>query len=427
MFSEVKNLFELEMCLKKGSSKSFLSVFKKNINIGKEKKQTLTKNAGLTIYTPKNPKNLRSRKNILLLIHELSRTGAPVVAVDAVKTLIKNGYFVTVITMRRGPLLKDLLEAGVPVVFDRELALTNDSRPILESQNNSMYIDRFIKAFDQTIVVTAVYYNLIRRYLDSAKKPIIWWLHEGTATYDNIASLMPAAINPPIEVYVGGKYALDQLKNYNLSYPAKILNYGITDTFGPKTTPAPHEKVSFILPGSIGRRKGQKLLLKAVERLSPEYQKKSRFIFIGDIVSEADIDGKNVKRALILASQNLPNVEYITSVTREKLFDLYQEIDVLVLPSLDDPMPVVATEALMLEKIVLCSNTTGTSYYLDNGKNGFVFESENIPKLKNKLEYIIDHKDDLVKIGKNGRKVYLENFEMSIFEKNLLNIVKEAA
>lgn len=427
MSSEVKNLFELEVCLKKGDAKSFLSAFKKVIASGREGKCTLTRNPGLTIYTPNNPQNLSAKKNVLLLIHELSRTGAPVVAVDAAKALIKNGYFVTVITMRRGPLLKELLDSGIPVVFDRELEITHDSQMILEARNTPMYIDRFIKSFDQVIVVTAVYYNLIRRLNNNTKTPIVWWLHEGTATYDNLASLMPTTIIPPIQVYTGGKYALDQLKNYNLFYPAKILNYGLIDTFDPENSSTPHDKVNFILPGSIGKRKGQKILLDAIEILPPKYQKAANFTFIGDIVSEADIDGKNTKNALLSASRNHANINYITSVTREELFDLYKKTDVLVLPSLDDPMPVVATEALMLEKIVLCSDTTGTSYYLKDGKNGFIFGSGSVPKLAEKIQYIIDHKDDLAKIGKNGRQVYLQNFEMGIFENNLLNIMKEAA
>ncbi len=426
MSSEVKNLFELEVCLKKDSTKSFLTIFKKAINSGKESKRTLTKNPGLTIYTPNSPQNLSAKKNVLLLVHELSRTGAPVVAVDAAKTLVRNGFFVTVITMRRGPLIRDLLDIGIPVVFDRELELTYDSQIIMEAKNTPLCIDRFVKAFDQTIIVTAVYYNLIRRYINNTKKPIIWWLHEGTATYDNIGHLMPTSLKPPIHVYVGGEYALDQLKNYNLFYPAKILNYGITDTYSPNNVAAPHSKVNFILPGSIGKRKGQKLLLDAVQSLPPKYRDNSKFTFIGDIVSEADIDGKKVKNAILSASHNFSNIEYITSVTREKLFDIYQETDVLVLPSLDDPMPVVATEALMLEKVVLCSSTTGTSYYLKDGKNGFVFQSENVPELADKIKHIIDHKDNLAKIRKNGRQVYLRNFEMSIFEQNLLNIIQEA-
>lgn len=427
MQDECVNLFKFEDCFSKNDPNLFLTSFKKVIDTGTEKKQTLTKHAGITIYTPQKAKNIKSKKNILLLIHELSRTGAPVVAVDAAKVLIKNGYFVTVVTMRRGPLLKELVENGIPVIFDRELAITYDTPKIIAAKNNHLSIDSFVNSFNQTIIVTAIYYNFLKR-CSNYQKPIIWWLHEGTATYDNLGPLMPKQIKPPIKVYTGGKYALDQLKNYGLNYNAKVLNYGVTDTYTQDSNTVQtvaKEKVKFILPGSLGKRKGQKILLDAIKKLPKEYQKVSEFIFIGDILSEADIDGKNVKNQLLLASQNQDNIKYLPSVTRDELFKLYQEIDVLVLPSLDDPMPVVATEALMLEKIVLCSDTTGTSYYLENGKNGFIFKSENAEELCDKIKYIIDHKTKLPEIGRNGRKTYLKNFEMSIFEKNLLDIVKE--
>ncbi|MBR3169104.1 glycosyltransferase family 4 protein [Candidatus Saccharibacteria bacterium] len=422
----LSSLFELETCLSHKDTKSFLNHFKELLGCIPKSRVDFTKNPGLTLYTPSKTKNLKSRRSILILIHELSRTGAPVVAADTARALSKNGYFVTIITMRRGPLLEELLAEGIPVIFDRELALTHDSRQILSSKNNHMYIDDFIKSFDQTIIITAVYYNLVKRYSDK-QIPIIWWLHEGTATYDNLATFMPKQLGPSVKVYAGGEYALAQLKNYHLPYKAKILNYGVTDTFS-KPVLSDHQKndkVKFILPGSIGRRKGQKILLDAIKSLPVEYQKLSEFIFIGDIVSEADVEGKTIKDQLILASQNHDNITYLTSVTRDELFNLYSKIDVLVLPSLDDPMPVVATESLMLEKIVLCSDTTGTSYYLQDGKNGFVFKSNSPTHLCDKIRYIIDHRDKLSKIGQNGRKVYQTNFSMDTFEKNLLSIVEE--
>ena len=49
----------------------------------------------------------------------------------------------------------------------------------------------------------------------------------------------------------------------------------------------------------------------------------------------------------------------------------------LISPSRDDPMPVVMTEGLMLQKICLCSTNCGTADYIEDGKNGFVFQSEN--------------------------------------------------
>lgn len=431
MTQQLENLFKLETYLSQGNHQHLLSTFKKIISTNSECKINLTLNPGLTLYTPKSVQNLRSTKSALIVIHELSRTGAPVVAADTARTLVENGYFVTIITMRKGPLLQELLDIGVPVIHDRELALAHDSKELLSSQNIHMCIDAFVKAFSQVIIVTAVYFNLIHRYNHPDNRPIIWWLHEGTATYDNFAYLMPQKIAPPIKVYTGGQYASDQLAAYGLSYNAKVLNYGVSDT-AESISQTKHQNsisdtIEFILPGSIGLRKGQQILIDAIKLLPKSYAQKTQFTFIGDVVSKFDIDGKKIKKNLIRLSQSSPNIQYFTSVSRDKLFEFYKNADVLVLPSLDDPMPVVATEILMFGKIILCSNTTGTSYYLEDGKNGFVFESKNVNQLVDKIKYIVDHQSELAAIGKNGRKVYEKVFKMDMFEKNLLQVIKEVS
>lgn len=422
----ISDLIELECVLSQNDSDNFLQSFKKILKSSPNQKETLTQNPGYTIYIPPETQNIDSQKNILLVIHELSRTGAPIVVVDTAKTLIKNGYFVTIVTMRRGPLVKELLDHGIPVISDRELALVHETKNLLDSKENHFHIDTLFNAFSQTIVVTAIYYNLVHRY-SYGKKPIIWWLHEGTATYDYYSSFMPQQLGPAARVYTGGQYAHDQLQKYGLEYHASILNYGVKDakqTKNAKNQPA--STIKFILPGSIGPRKGQTILLDAIRNLPEKYKKISEFIFIGDVTSESDLEGQKIKKELIRFSQTLPNVTYLTSVSRAKLFTLYQSVDVLVLPSLDDPMPVVATEMLMYSKVVLCSDATGTSYYLKDGHNGFVFKSGDSTQLRDKIIYIIDHKNNLTKIGKKGREVYEQNFKMNIFEKNLLHIIKEA-
>lgn len=419
-------LFEFEEALSTKNTKGLLRPFKELIDIGSERKENLTNNPAITVYIPQKVKNLRSEKNILIILHELSRTGAPVITIDAVKALIKNHFFVTVVTMRRGPLLKELLECGVPVIFNREIPLTYDSKNIIRGKNNHMLMDTFLESFDLTIMVTAVHHNLIQRYAHS-QKPILWWLHEGTATYDWLSISMPKQVGPHIKVYAGGKYAQEQLEKYNLHYNAQILNYGVIDTFKSTKRQEPkNQTVKFILPGSIGTRKGQAILLNAIYNLPKSYLKKSEFIFVGDILSKADLDGRNIKKQIIATSKSMSNIKYFPSISREKLFDIYKKIDILTLPSIDDPMPVVATEALMMGKVVLCSDATGTSYYIKDKQNGFVFKSEDALELRDKIMYIIDHRHALLTIGRRGRKIYEENFKMHVFEKKLIHIVKEA-
>ena len=103
---------------------------------------------------------------------------------------------------------------------------------------------------------------------------------------------------------------------------------------------------------------------------------------------------------------------------------IYQKMDVLISPSRDDPMPVVMTEGLMLQKICLCSTNCGTADYIEDGKNGFVFQSENADELAEKIMYIVDNFENLDSVRLSGRKLYEKYFTPEVFEKNILRIME---
>lgn len=415
--------FISELCF---SKKEFIKKFNGLINTNVNKKNDgvvsdrLYANSSSQIYYPK--KNIiNNTKNILLITHELSRTGAPIVVLDTAKVLVKNGYFVTLITPQNGPLLKEFLDIGVPVIIMNEMKyiqyLVSETNNFVEKLD----LDNFVNNFDLTIMVTATLYNFVRRYFNTNNK-ILWWIHEGAESYNILDSRMPKTITPNIKVLCGGQYAADQLKLRNYLYYPRVLNYGVFDEYKVISKPR-NKKVRFLLAGTIGKRKGQLILLQAIQKLPKEIQENSEFIFIGDPY-ENDLEGISIKEQLQEYATQHENVKLYQSVSRYELYKLYEEIDVLVLASIDDPMPVVATENFMLGNICLCSTQTGTSYYIENGVNGFVFQSGNSTDLSDKLSDIIKNKKELDKIKLNGRKIYDKYFEIGIFERKLLQIIQ---
>ncbi|MGV2643357.1 glycosyltransferase, partial [Clostridium perfringens] len=96
-----------------------------------------------------------------------------------------------------------------------------------------------------------------------------------------------------------------------------------------------------------------------------------------------------------------------------------------VVPSIDDPMPVVLAEAMMMSKIVLCSDMTGTARYIEDGVNGFLFSSKNASELKEKLEYVIGNFDTMNDVRRAGRKTYEQYFSQEIFTENLVSVVEK--
>ena len=404
-------------------NKDFISIFKEYLKFNISKGSTEThKLSGNYLYFPEKLVDC-GKKSALIVIHELSRTGAPIVALDTALILQENGYFVTVVTLKGGPLLEEFTEKGIPVIIMNDFKGIQYMTLGVEHYRDKLDLDTLIKGFDKIIMITATLYNLVRRYMNDGKK-IYWWIHEGWQSYNILNKKMPVNITKNIKVICGGDYSADQLKIYGYNYYPSVLNYGVFDDAKEFSDKKSNGKVKFLMAGTISTRKGQKILLDAIKLLSEEALKRAEFIFIGDPY-EGDIDGEKIKEEIEEYVTKNDNVKLYSSVSRKELYKLYQDIDVLVLASNDDPMPVVATENLMMGNIVVCSTHTGTSYYLKDKVNGFVFDTGSVDMLLEKIEYIINNIDKLDEIKLGGRKVFEEYFDMDVFQKNLLDLIEK--
>ncbi|MBP8976299.1 MAG: glycosyltransferase family 4 protein [Bacteroidetes bacterium] len=119
-------------------------------------------------------------------------------------------------------------------------------------------------------------------------------------------------------------------------------------------------------------------------------------------------------------AEKIQNLTLLEPIPHEKLMELYDTCDCIVVPSIDDPMPVTLTEGMMLSKILLCSNMTGTAYYIKDGVNGYIFDCNDAKTLAEKLEFIIRYRDQHDDMKREARKLYKEHFSMHAFTKNLL-------
>lgn len=204
------------------------------------------------------------------------------------------------------------------------------------------------------------------------------------------------------------------LLKYGKQYQAEIFNYGVHDILDKtKISERNDAKVRFVMVGTLTKRKAQDVFVNAIELLPMKYLKMAEFIIIGKKTTE-----KCVSMVLDLA-EKYENVRYIEELPRKEIFDLYRKVDCVVCPSREDPMPVVLTEGMALEKVCICSTETGTKAFIKEGINGFVCRSNDAQDLAEKLKYIIDNKNDLIKIGKEGRKIYEREFSMESFHKRI--------
>ncbi len=89
---------------------------------------------------------------------------------------------------------------------------------------------------------------------------------------------------------------------------------------------------------------------------------------------------------------NLPENVIILS-SQKNIFDFYRIFYCLVLPSRVDPFPLTVLEAGMMEVPFIGSDVNGISEIIEDGKDGLLFEKENISMLLQKMEKYYNEKE----------------------------------
>ena len=196
------------------------------------------------------------------------------------------------------------------------------------------------------------------------------------------------------------------------------LLYGIPDFYSPGNEPSSSECIVFAVIGNVQDWKGQDVFLEAVASLLDTVDVNAEFWIVGE---DESLFAQGLKKKYM----NEKHIRFCGKTRREKMREIAGKISVLVVPSRQDSMPVVAVEAMMNRKPCIVSDCTGIASYIKNGEDGLVFQSEDVRDLKEKMKWCVDHADRLPAMGHRARRIYDKWFSVDVFEKNLLRIVEE--
>lgn len=356
---------------------------------------------------------LNQKKRILVLTNELSLTGAPLVLVQAVKVLIQSGFAVLVASPEDGPLRATFLHMNVPVIIDPQI------------QHNFEYI-KIAYDFNFVIVSTVVLWQCIEA-LSKTSVPVLWWIHDSRIGYENyLRYVMPETIGTNVRLYCGGDYAQEVVKEYRPLYPSSILLYGVEDfsQHMPQTVDRaywglPEDKMIFSNIGQITKRKGQDILVQAIQLLPEAILKKCIFVFVGTV-----IDRRIYKEIHALKEVYPQNIIYIEQMPYDLLKEFYREIDGVICSSIDDPLPAFVSEALLMSRLCICSSNTAFRSIITSGENGYLFESGNAEKLSTVICQVVENKEHLYIIKQNARKLYETTFTPEIFSENFTHVIR---
>lgn len=356
-----------------------------------------------------------SAKTVLLISHEFSQTGAPRALLNMGLMLKKRGVFPFVLSLLNGSLEDEVRDLGFGYVVEPFLSVK------LAMQNQ--LVEEFLSCFDIVVFNTLDTVRLLQNFPERGARKICW-LHEGRYSYDYFQTFLdiPSLFSKLDRIYAVGDYAKSfAVKQVEGKMQIGSLLYGIPDIALEEDKQVEEkdiQKLNLVLPGSLTIRKGQKVLLKALSLLPRSVRKQLNVYLVGPRVE------RKVERAIRHCRYSC--VKYLGEMPHDDLLRLFKDMDVVLSPSLDDPMPIVCTEAMILQKAIIVSENTGTAAFIKNGVNGYKIPADDSKALAEAIKYVLAHREELPRWGKAARRIYDENFTMEVFERNVQELIIDA-
>lgn len=118
------------------------------------------------------------------------------------------------------------------------------------------------------------------------------------------------------------------------------------------------------------------------------------------------------------------HVLLMQGMPQQKLAQLLNAVDTVVVPSKVEPFGMVAAEASALAKPVIASAVDGLTEIVVDGKTGFLVEPQMPQAFANKLEILYNSRKLCKKLGRNGRK-HVKKFSWDKTAKQYQKIYEE--
>ncbi len=199
---------------------------------------------------------------------------------------------------------------------------------------------------------------------------------------DKIIAVSNAVKNMLIEEYHVAGNKIETL--YNCIQPPNTKNKIDLTEFRKKMDITSDGKIILFL-GRIIKIKNTRLLIDAFTKLN----KFNQNIFLLII-------GKNYGSSLNQAYGK--NIYVMSSVKNPFIY--YEMADMVVLPSIKESFPYVMLEAGIMKRPFIGSRTGGIAEFIEDGKNGLLFEPGNIDQLIAKINFVIDNPDKAKILGR---------------------------
>ena len=359
--------------------------------------------------------------NILMLTPKLDIEGAEKMMLYTTRGLIKDGHQVY-IAGEKGSMEKYFEAAGARVY---DYPLNQDSKKIAKSVKLIFDLRRLCKMTDIDIICCHHRWPVFLALYASKtlKLPLVYHCHsriEGKGVF-SVWGDRTIAVSHDLEDYL--------VKNFGRKREAiKVIYNGVPELrAGEKMIGKVKDELEqnfnidfrFPIVGTVGKLIGDKGLEYFIQSIPFILKKRAGVQFL--IIGEGERKGDLMKLAREMKVSQ--NTFFIGE--KDDIVPYLELMNIFVLSSLSEGMPVSILEALSLARPVVATRVGGVPELIEDGVNGLLIESQSPPALASAVTLLLDDKALANRLGLKGREVVRNQFTVERMVKEVEKVFLE--
>lgn len=103
----------------------------------------------------------------------------------------------------------------------------------------------------------------------------------------------------------------------------------------------------------------------------------------------------------------------------------FENADIFIFPTLNEAFGLVLLEAMEHALPCIATDEGGISDIVDEGETGFIVSKRNANILADKIEYLLIHPEERMRMGKNGYRKFNDKFTLRKFEESMVDILND--
>lgn len=183
-------------------------------------------------------------------------------------------------------------------------------------------------------------------------------------------------------------------------------------------TPTPYPgEISFFMLSRLLKSKGVREYLEAARQAKNNHPE-AKFFILGKYET---------------AMQDAVEREYIESFINDGTVNRFEETDdvrpyysmcsIYVLPSYREGMPRTVLEAMAMGRPIITTDTQGCRETVEEGRNGFLVPVGDSAALAGKMEWFLNNRESIEKMGRESIQIVNEKFDVNIINAEMIRIM----